>query len=230
MAENIAAESARAFAEMSEHSQVQCIDVTTTNLMLLDNRNVNLTREAFEKVAEELLSSGYLEAFTGFGLEQRICVMQEFLSYSTPIELFILLHEMKNDVQFQTFREGQVTSFQEFDTNFFDLFFRRFDSKFSNPGTEDFHRVLHRYFEEFGGREEIDPTTGMMMQRSGQADKYMAMTALVMRSVYGERRVMLLLDKMIRDRCPIRALDFIKLIKSNAEYSRYPLAWAVALV
>lgn len=229
MTENIALDAARAFAEMSEHAQAQCIDVTATNLMLLDNRNVSLRRDSFEKVAKELLEKGHLEAFTCLNLERRVFAVQEFLAYSTPIELFILLDEIKNGVPFKMMREDRNISFQDFDTELSYLFFHRFDKAFQHPGTEDFRRVLHRYFEAFGPWKEYDSELGVTRQRAGTSDSYMMLSALVLRSAYGERRVMLLLDKMIRDSTPIPALDFVKIIRSNVDYSHYPLSWAATL-
>lgn len=224
MATNAALDAIRAFESKSEQAQEHEVLVTATSLMLLDNRNVSLAREGFEAIARELLRIGRVRHFINLQENRRIRVIDTYFS-STPIETLFLINDAKQDVEFVLFMEDKHISFEEFDTELF----HHFDRSFRNFGSDDFRKSLYRYFQAYGTNGFVNKN-GNVVTASGAADEYMALASFVFRQVYGEEKVMNLLDRTVRERSPIRALDFIKLIKSRDGYSQYPLTWAVTLV
>lgn len=221
----VALDAARAFAEMSDHAQEQEVLVTGTNLSLLDNSNVYISKDKFQEIARTLLETGRIEHYWNLDSYRRVEIINTWFS-DTPVETLFLLDGLKRGVSFTKFLKNTHLSYQEFDTELL----RRFDSDFKRLGSEDFRQMLHLYLITFGARREYDADTCTMTEYSGDADDYMMLTALVLRRSYGEKRVIMLLDKIIRDRYSIRAIEFINLIKSKVDYTLYPLEWSVSLI
>lgn len=222
---NEATESAQAFASLNYFERNQMVQNATKKLSELHYSDISLIDEAFEEFAKRLLESGRFNTYLTFNVDRRLHILDAFI-YDVPIETFFLLDEMKQGVDFTVFTEDRNISFQEFDTELL----HRFDRDFSNLGTDDFRQKLHEYFAKFGYWVEYHANFHQDVTHSGTDDENMALAAFVLRRVYGEKKVMLLLEKMISENHPIRALDFIKLIKSGIEYKEYPLSWAITLI
>lgn len=212
------------FARRSDHSKEQEILAAGLELMRLDNHNVSRPRECFDSFAKELLEIGRIEQYKNFSEWRRHDVINARLRrYS--VETLFLINDVKRGVLFLRFNENKDLSFKEFDTELS----HQFGSSFRDLGTDDFRKSLHHYFNRFGSIQYRDKH-GLVWTEPGESDDFITLSAFVMRQTHGEEKVIALLDRIVAEDTPIRAHDFIKLIKSFRKYSDYPVSWAVTLV
>lgn len=215
---------ALAFERMSEYAREKEVVVVGTSLMILDGRKTSVGALGFEELAEALLKEGRLEQYNNFDANRRLVVIHTFFS-DTPIETLFLLDDIKPGMEFTRFIEDRSIDFEGFESSLR----YRFGSSFQSFGTDEFLESLHNYFETFGG-EQYSDLSGRVVSIDSRADEYMMLAAFSLREVYGEEKVMTLVDRMVRENSPIPSIEFITLIKSTTDYSNYPINWARNLI
>lgn len=162
---------------------------------------------------------------------------------SESLNLCMTLNALKPESKPQHFSAYKSSTF----TDFKNLLVSVFTESFSDLGSDHFQSRLHQYFVVHG----LDPASKHSVETGyvprGRYDSLMTHSALVLKDIYGEQKVIDLLDRVIEetplrpkgddgsrypevDPLTISALDFTLLIQSDIDYSEIPLSWAVKLL
>lgn len=187
--------------------------------------------------------SGYREELLALLDSFKNHMLHDYVSTS-DINLGFGLLRLKSEILPVTFTFRKKESIQKFETKFSQYF----SEHFSDLGSKAFIEKLHSYFYIHGSAQMLDPKFPSDCDLfDGRADSHMAYTALVLKDIYGEKKVIDFLERVITempvnspvtqmhvtgvdDPMKIRAVDMLRIIQSDIDFSETPLHWAAKIV
>lgn len=221
--------SAQTFRALSED---ECGRIITEKLTDpdLEDLYAEISRDAVRSFVRDMLENGRFERFSEFAvLRKRSFAILH--STGSDCELLFLLDEMEPDVPIQLMQMGSSDPFVVFrETMTFHM---------GDVGSEKLQKTLHQYFVTYGEQDyeededDEDDGTGSYFDDDDwpvtDEDTHMAQTAIMLSRVYGEDKVIQLLER-VNSGDNISALEFLKIIQSGTEpLADAPLSWSAEL-
>lgn len=207
-----ASESARAFAALSESDREKAVSETCS--MLRDKCRGSYLRSTIPKFALSLHETGHLDDFKALG--EDFWSVWKLWNKHVDLDTGFALIGIEPNLEPGPFG---VTRYLDF--SYFDEFYMGFASIFRNNGSDSFKKAIHRYFVRYGSINDDD--------KNPQYDPYLTYAAVILMRKHGEETVIDMLDRITRE-TPLSAIDFIRLVQSDQDFSNIPLVWALEIV
>lgn len=188
----------------------------------------------------EVFRKGYREELLQLPDTFKFYMMENF-EEPDRIDLGFGLLRLKPDVLPIRFKYMQQDPFEKFKLQISG----RFSEHFNDLGSDDFLERLHSYFDTHGNSRGWYPVRETYGTYEGRSDENMTYTALVLKDEYGEKKVMDFLDRLITempandapadqvigadDPYAVKAVDALRIIQSDVDFSEMPLYWAIHL-
>lgn len=211
-----ASESARAFIALSKEERDQ--KVTDTRTMLESICGNSYLRSTSLNFAIDLLMSGRIADFRSLGDDFR--TVWKLWEKGVDLDAGFALIALDPNLEPQRFEVPRNRDFQNFQHAYdsFTAFFR-------NAGSEEFLRSIYNYFVKYGG---IRDKRNIVLEES-QCDTYLTYAAVILMRQHGEEKVIEVLDRINREGA-LPVLDFIRLVKTDQDFSKVTLSWAAEVV
>lgn len=215
--------SALGFAELSEDEREQKI-MNAAKICYLDK----VLREAYEfftivDFMTVMFSIGRFTEFDNLSDSKKDDYIHSF-SIGYEVETFFLLNDLKPDVKRVSFNMARHGTFEVFDKNFDE----KYASMFTDLGSINFRNAICQYFRKYGAGSKIDKS-GRYYIDLGREDSFMGLACLVLLQVYGEEKVLKILNRITKEDF-LSARDFILLVMSENDYTEYPLVWVAQII
>lgn len=226
-----------------ETAIAKCLDAV---ILANDNDVSNGFLYRMNTQIRSVFRSGYREELLALSDSFKNHMLQDYVSTS-DINLGFGLLRLKSDSLPITFTFRKRESLQKFETKVSQYF----SEHFSDLGSKAFIEKLHSYFYIHGSAEMLDPKASsdhniLFEGFDGRADYHMAYTALVLKDVYGEKKMTDFLERIITEMPPynptkvrqgadvedpmkVRAVDMLRIVQSDIDFSETPLHWAAQI-
>lgn len=192
------------------------------------NWSFNLSADETRKFINQMLDTGRFERFGEFDVirKRSFAILH---STGSDCELLFRLDELEPDAPIQLAQMGNSDPFN--------VFHEAMTFHFGDIGTEELQRSLHQYFVTYGVAEDDEEDEDGDYSNSWDdeewpvtnEDSHMAQTVLMLSRVYGDSKIISLLDR-VNSGDNITALEFLKIIQSDVEILEdAPLSWSASL-
>lgn len=188
----------------------------------------------------EVFRHGYREELLKLPDSFKRYMIENYVDPSN-IDLGFGLLRLKPDVLPISFRCLKQDPFKKFEMEFS----TNFAQHFIDLGSVEFLKKMHSYYVTHGESRDWDADSESYIPFHGRFDRYMAYTILVLKDAYGEQKVMDFLDRLITeipahdvvsgsiedtvDPLTVRAVDALRIVQSDVDFSETPLHWAIQI-
>lgn len=217
---------------------LECIDAAVS-IIEPDTRHRDIYRTNTQ--VRTVFRLGYREELLKLTDSFKLYMLETHFTPS-QIDLGFGLLRLKPGVLPISFRFLKHDSFGKFEQDLYVTF----SEHFAELGSVDFRKKLYAYFATHGQDREWDHDSLTYISLPGRCERYMAHTALALKDVYGEKKLINFLDRLINEIPPldtvnfnvehfkegstdpltIRAVDMLRIIQSGVDLSEAPLHWA----
>lgn len=208
-----AEESARAFAALSNDARDKKISEVVIFLKSESDESTGSPRD----FGTALLESGYFDEFMSLTDREFYKVWEMFdnrAGCGIDLDAIFELINLSDDVL--PIRLQLYWGAGRYDVE--SLFGFVFGRDFKDLGSENFRNSIYQYLLKYN-----------QFSRPQYFKDYIPFAALVLKDIYGEERVIEILNRVVSESL-ISSLGFIRLIKSDQDFRKVPLAWATEMV
>lgn len=196
-------------------------------------------RQSIEEFVQRVFADGHQAAFLSMSDDQKVDLYRSCSKFNS-LSFYMKLYELKPGFLPKAFTANTNNTFDEFTAYLSEELSR----SFSNLGSEKFQSSLHRYFTIHGIGTYNSET---QLYPYGHHDHLLTYTALLLKDIYGEEKILDLLDRVIGE-TPLRpvdddgrgyaptdhdklgASDFMLIVQSEIDFSEVLLRWIVELL
>lgn len=219
-----ATESARAFAALSESEQDQRSFEAAKKIYRNPGIKSGFMFATITEFTSTLFAIGRFEEYETFSNPKKYDLVDSFYM-GFEMETFFLINDLKPGIEILSFSFDKYERPEEFESKYT----AKFEPIFQDLGSDIFRNSLFRYFAKYGEETVWSEEYEEWESLPNSSDPYITQSALTLKGIYGEEKVVNILDKIIADNS-VSALDFIRLVTSKNDYTDYPLSWAMQVI
>lgn len=211
--------------------------IERTGGYLIEAQYGTMRMQGIDSFVRRVFTEGYQEDFLRMSDDQKLDLYRSCNSFNS-LDFYMKLYALKPGFLPQSFSANDDNTLDEFKA----YLSEKLSSSFLDLGSEKFQSSLHRYFTIHG----LSSNSETQLYSYGHFDHLLTYTALLLKDIYGEERILDLLDRVI-DETPLRpvdddgkyppidsmkisALDFMRIIQSGIDFNGMLLRWTIELI